>query len=102
MPCDRIITQSVDLTKCGDAELLKKALLCVCTMEYGRYYHVPTRTYVDVVGGVVTGNKNTIGVIADEIKRAYSKQVILKTAKLQGWRVKDLGNNKLQVVKARY
>ncbi len=90
MPCDRIITQSVDLSKCGDLALLATAAASIdmmgCTLN----------------GRVITGNQRYVGMVADRLKQAYSKQVILKTARVQGWKVKDIGNNKLQVVKARY
>jgi hypothetical protein len=103
MPCDRIILQSVDLSKCGDKKLLWDAVMSLSSQgsqESGQFMHYSR--WFTLKDGVLSGDANYVGKLADKIKQSYSKQVILKAAKLQGWKVKDLGGNKLQVVKARY
>ena len=87
MPCDSIITQSVDLSKCGDPALLSEAMQSVdlkgCYMSNGK----------------LVGNRDYVGKVADQIKQAYSKKSVYAAAKKQGWMVKEVGPNKLQVIR---
>jgi hypothetical protein len=110
MPCDSIITQSVVLDKVGDRSLLRAAVESLGAANYldtgivsfdyqGSHYIIENGSLIVRGRPIVAAG---VGKLADRIKQAYSKAVILKTAKLQGWKVKDLGNNRLQVMKARY
>lgn len=87
MPCDSIITQSVDLEKCSDVALLADAASKVdmrgCRLN----------------GRVITGDKRIVGLVADALKRQYSELSIYKAAKARGWVVKKVAENKLQVIR---
>lgn len=87
MPCDSIITQSVNLEKCGDAALLAEAMAAVdlrgCYLRYGK----------------LVGDARVVGAVADAVKRAYSERSIYAAAKARGWQVKKTGVNKLQIVR---
>ena len=85
MPCDSIITQSVDISKCGDAVLLSDAVSKV-DMQGCR-----------LINGTVVGNQAVVGTVADSIKREYSKASVYASAKKMGWLVREVGPNKLQV-----
>ena len=85
MPCDSIITQSVDIANCGDAALLAVAVSRV-DMRGCR-----------VVNGAVVGDKAIVGTVADSIKREYSKASVYASAKKMGWLVREVSPNKLQV-----
>jgi len=102
MPCNSIITQSVDLAKLTDQSLLESAL-----REVGRVYVVGQGMYqlqwnaslYYVRDGQITGRADDIGIVADQIKRAYSKQAIYASAKKQGWAVKQTAENKFQIIR---
>jgi hypothetical protein len=100
MPCDSIITQSVNLEKCGDAKMLWAAAssLASQSIEAARWLRIDGQDYT-LINGVLKGNQSYVGRIADRIKQAYSKAAIYAAAKKQNWQVKDLGNNKLQVIR---
>jgi hypothetical protein len=97
MPCDSIITQSVDLGKCGDMALLTQALESV-----GAYVRGVLRTDEGVftfADGKISGDIRYAGIVADRIKRAYAKGSVIAAAKKQGFMVRELSANKLQVIR---
>jgi hypothetical protein len=100
MPCDSIITQSVDLSKCPDANMLRDAILSLDGVRdyYGDYYHSEYGKF-SINNGKVCGDSRFIGSVADKIKQAYSKKSVYAAAKKQGWLVKEVGPNKLQVIR---
>jgi putative methionine-R-sulfoxide reductase with GAF domain len=88
MPCNSIITQSIDLAKCSDLAMLKEA---IATVDMQGCYLNANRQLV--------GDIRYVGKVADEIKRAYAKKSVYKAAKQNGWQVRELTPNKLQIVR---
>jgi hypothetical protein len=100
MPCDSIITQSVNLEKCGDAKMLWAAASSIAEQSHegSRWLRIDGQTYY-LNDGKLTGPQGYVGKVADKIKQAYSRAAIYAAAKKNNWQVKDLGNNKLQVIR---
>lgn len=97
MPCDRIQRTDVDLGKV-DPTLLAAALNAL----HLNAVHQGERIYFRN-GSYQNGTLTLQGVNVDErtatIKQAYSGQVVRSTAKKYGWQVKEVAQNKFQVVK---
>ena len=102
MPCNSIITQSVDLERCSSAELLDKAITALGGHydQYSKRHCVRDGDYwFYVVNGQVIGERGSVGQVADKIKRSYAKAAIKQAAARNGWNVKEVSENKLQVIK---
>jgi hypothetical protein len=85
MPCDTIQTTTVNLGKVN-GDLLAKAMQSI-----GCPYFTYDGERVRVAGKDVTQN---------EIKVAYSRQVVMSQAQRFGWQFKQTGPNKFEVIKA--
>lgn len=106
MPCDSITIQSIDLSKCKDGNLLLSGLASVIDagtevkqMDNGdlRFYH--NRQLFFLAQGKLQGPSTLVGQVADKIKQGYARASVYASAKKMGWQVKDLGNNKMQVIR---
>lgn len=103
MPCDTIRTTQIDMGKL-DAPTLTTALN---RMGLGATNHQGLVSFSGGTYNVATGQldarSNRRGFNADSLKnnirKAYSGEVIRSQAKRFGWQVKELGNNKFEVVK---
>ena len=93
MPCDQIITTHVKfLEKSTDVKLLKLALesmgFTVSVTKTGLSFQRGYRefgTYVAATGKLTL----PLNVTSDEVKVAYSKEVVKDTAKRSGWNMDD-------------
>lgn len=82
-----------------DKELLKAAF-----RDLGQATHIAAASpdYIIAGGGwvnVVTGESKLPLEVAEKIKAAYSRNVVLSQAKRYGWQMKETGPNKWQVVR---
>lgn len=92
MPCDSIIRNTVDIGKV-DPGLLEKAMTDLgVPRDYWR--HVGQSVQITSYAGAAWA-----GVTQDNIKQAYSAQVVKTTAAKMGWQVKQTGAFKYQVIK---
>jgi hypothetical protein len=102
MPCDTIILNRVDLNL-ADRGILRAAL--------GK---MPGVTNVVAFGETISFDRHglgysiragklvgpgEVGALADEIKQAYSREIVAQTAKKYGWQVKQKSPNKFEVIK---
>lgn len=100
MPCDSIQTSTVELlSKSTDLKLLQKALGAlgynVSITATGLQFRHP-RTGMSGTYETATGKLSAVGrtdLDVKEIKRAYGKQIVLATAKQEGWQVTWATNN---------
>src|ERR1039458_423510 len=102
MPCDTIILNRVDLNL-ADCGILLAALGRMSGVTSVREFAGQVtfdrgyQTYVIREGKLV--GPGEVGPLADEIKRAYSKEVVDRTAKKFGWQVRQKAPNKFEVIK---
>lgn len=106
MPCDTIQTNTVDLSKITNHDLLEKALkadfeLVRSDIKNGRHVftvNVDGRSYaVQIQNGEITSTlpRAKLGAIADLVKQAYSREAVKASAKRFGWTIEkgtDLNN----------
>ncbi|MET0742988.1 MAG: hypothetical protein ABWY78_06420 [Microvirga sp.] len=102
MPCDSIITNTVDLPKMHPG--LRAAALKaigVTADKYGYFTH-EGQSY-QIQNGIVVGrsgqSQETVGKVADLIKRSYSAAVIKTTAARNGWALRQTGPLSYSVIK---
>lgn len=98
MPCDTIQTVSVKFGTNTDRKLLEAAF-----RELGQPIY-PSHSADFIMAGngwvnVRTGESKLPVDVAEKIKAAYSRQVVLSQAKRYGWQMKETGPNKWQVVR---
>lgn len=94
MPCDSIVTNSVDLTNVGDHDLLEKTLKEV----FGRVYRNGGRFEVQHASGygitIIDGkassplSADTLAESVNLIKKEYSRNSVFATASRFKWLVK--------------
>jgi hypothetical protein len=108
MPCDSIITLSVDLSKCGDVSLLLTALESIGAKYVGVTEDIITFNHesnsYSIINGKLTGRgyyitDTQIGILSDRIKQSYAKASVYASAKRMGWTVREIAPNKLQVIR---
>lgn len=90
MPCYQQRTMSIDLGKL-DPVLLGEAM---DDLGYNKYFY----TY-DAAAGRISLEGSAADLSIDEIKRAYSAQVVKQTAKRFGWKITQTKANQFKVVK---
>jgi hypothetical protein len=56
-------------------------------------------SWYTIRNGQLSGDRRYVGSLSDKIKQAYSKKSVYAAAKKQGWLVKEVGPNKLQVIR---
>ena len=102
MPCDSIQLNQIDL-KLSDwrfVEAALKSLGCSNITISGKraWFNYKNGNYEIRDGKLVfrEGQEN----IADEVKRAYSKQIVRFSAKQAGWKVIEKKNNRFELIKA--
>lgn len=101
MPCDSVITMSVDLSKCGDPALLREAIesLFGTILEDGRFF-VQGRVFQYLSREKrIEGREDMVGKVSDQIKQAYAKKSVYASAKKMGWQVQEIAPNKLRVLR---
>lgn len=99
MPCDSIITNTVDLGKM-DPVLLAEALKSMGTeLVYGCQFGYRGYAYYTLRDGKLEGPSSMVGAVADLLKRNYSKRTVYAAAKRNGWTVKEISETKLQVIR---
>ena len=90
MPCDRITTQTVEISNCNK-DILEAALKHegwnVDRTSYGLYFYKAGVSGTYMRDLELRGNVN-----AADIQRAYSNEVVRQTARKFGWTVKATGN----------
>lgn len=105
MPCDTIRTNSVDLASIGriDADLLASALNQLgirCTVgSTGTVKYISGSNVNWQPGQDLNLYRGASGISLDQVKQAYSAEVIKSTAKRYGWTLKQTAQFKFQVVK---
>jgi len=87
IPCDTIQRTSVDLGKV-DKDLLKLAMV---ELGFGLY------TYSAVTGTLTVPGRD---LDLNQVKREYSRQVVISQAKRFGWQFTEKAPGQFQVVKA--
>ena len=88
MPCDTITTAEIKLSESTNPELLKLAMadLGVRSWAYSK--------------GLLQINRQAVSdELIAKVKVAYSRQVVFSQAKKFGWQMKEVGQNKYQVVR---
>jgi len=102
MPCDSIITNTVDLPKMHP-KLRAAALkgLKVTDIEDDEFSYQGNRYALR--GGVLVGldgqSQREVGRVADLLKQQYSTAVVKTTAARNGWALKQIGPNRYAAVK---
>jgi hypothetical protein len=98
MPCDYIYEVSVELGSI-DKDIFKKALdslnLNYQDSSNEMYIYFPYSTATFRNGKFIIPNRELYRV--NEIKQAYSTEVVKSSAKKYGWTIKSKNKNKLQV-----
>ena len=98
MPCNSVITNSVDLEKIGDHDLFEKALLAM--FGQGRVRRVGNNFTFNVDGvpvSIVAGRASSslpesrLTELVGQVKQAYSREVVKFAAKRFGWAVQQDG-----------
>lgn len=87
MPCYTVQETKVNLER-ANPDILREAMNALGVINYA--FNAKT--------GTVTVRGQSVDVA--DVKRAYSKQVVLTQAKRFGWTVKEQPDGKLQVLKA--
>ena len=99
MPCDTIQTNTVDLPKMN-AGLLGRAITAIGGTRAGSATRFRLRGYIyDAYGGELESTDPNVGKVADELKRAYSGEVVKYTAKRNGWTLKQTAAYEYEVTK---
>jgi hypothetical protein len=107
MPCYEVRTVSVEF-KVGNIDLLKKALADISyrIQVEGRdssllvHDRMGRRMVIDLDNSTIKSasmNEKELAAATNQIKRAYSEQVIDEVAKRQKWMKKKLGDNRYQL-----
>ena len=105
MPCDRIITCSVDL-KVSDRTTLLDALKAAGFTEITENgmeisaYHNATSQWVSLNGSTINLRQGT-EYLSDTVKQHYGKKTVLKQAKRYGWKVKEDKHNPFKLTVTR-
>ena len=98
MPCDTIQTNTVDLPKMHPA-LLAKAITALGARQLSpAYFQLRGQTY-RVRSGELESTDPNVGQVADELKRAYSGEVVKYTARRNGWTLKQTAPYAYEVTK---
>ena len=105
MPCDSRITSSVEWTGNTDVKLLAEAMkslgYIVGAVGTALRFHNPETGVVGTYDGrksLMTMNTTRDQVVdMNELKRAYSAQVVKAAAKRFGWQVKQTGEQTYEV-----
>lgn len=105
MPCDTITTAKLDLTKANNEVLISILVALgfnINTKDMERITASNSNTniiWTRTSGLSVRTRGSTAERWADKIQTTYTSQVIQTTAKRFGWQVKQLGNDKYQVIR---
>ncbi len=102
MPCDTIRTTSVDLSSIGkiDVELLARGLNALGLGATVQTDGTIAGRNVSYSGGRLELSGYSAGrVTLDQVKQAYSAEVVKRTANRYGWTLKQTAAFKYEVVK---
>lgn len=102
MPCDSVRSISVDLKALGriDPNLLHAALVCLgveCTVLVNG--NIQGRNVNWMPGQEMNLYGSASRISLDQVKQAYSAEVVKSTAKRFGWQIKEVGKFQYEVVK---
>lgn len=113
MPCNTIQTTTVEfLSKSTDIKLLKRALESIGYyvtetaqgLTFSHQFNRMSGFYDKTTGRMNARGSEKLDI--DEVKRAYGKQVVIQTAKQEGWQLSwstnEAGNEVAAVQKAMY
>ena len=93
MPCDQIILNRVDLGK-AQGTLLEQAMKDLgFEKRYGR--HVRGSLTVEIRGSELVSrlSRTELAKLANQVRTAYSKRVLVRTAAATGWAIRATGPN---------
>ena len=90
MPCDSVITNTVDLGQIGDYDLLERALRLKFQSvdRIGKTFTFRVGfSYITISGGQVSGplDREQLQEITAQVKKAYSRETVKASAKRFGW-----------------
>lgn len=102
MPCDSVITNEVTIRKMHPA-LLDGALAMIGAQYIGKTagqvsFSIRGRRYT-INGDTLESTADNVGEIADQLKRAYSAQVVKYAAHRNGWQLRQIGQFDYEVTK---
>lgn len=99
MPCWTISTVKVDFGKIASPELLEQTLdsLGLNPQRNGNKIHFGRGEWINVQSGESLLQQ---GRDVAELKRAHSKTIVQTQAKRFGWQVKEVAENKFEIVRA--
>lgn len=99
MPCNTISKVQVDFGKLASPELLEQTLdaLGLNPVRDGYKIHFGQGEWINIKSGQAQLQR---GRDVADLKRAHSKTIVTTQAKRFGWQVKEVGENKFEIVKA--